>query len=90
MSFTGTFTNNGIYRSDPSTQSYQNLTLGPSGALIGETGDVFNVRGNLINNSTQNTIWDTHLSQVGFNALWRTSTRLDRHGTGARKRGVRR
>ncbi|HEV2969514.1 MAG TPA: autotransporter-associated beta strand repeat-containing protein [Pirellulales bacterium] len=50
------------------TIQYQNLTLGPSGALIGGLGDVFNVRGNLIDNSAQNTFWDTHLSRVGFNA----------------------
>src|SRR4051794_33713184 len=47
---------------------YQNLTIGPSGALIGGLGDIFNIRGNLTNNSTQNTVWDTHLSQIGFNA----------------------
>jgi autotransporter-associated beta strand protein len=66
--FDGTFTNNGIYTSDPSTQNFQNLTIGTNGALVGGLGDIFNVRGNLINNSTQNTVWDTHLSQVGFNA----------------------
>ncbi len=49
--------------------SYQNLTVGPSGALAGGLGEVFNVRGNLINNSTQNTVWDTHLAQIGFNAI---------------------
>src|SRR4051794_39666699 len=47
---------------------YQNLMIGPSGALIGGLGDIFNIRGNLTNNSTQNTVWDTHLSQIGFNA----------------------
>ena len=68
VSFNGTFTNDGIYRSDPSTQNYQNLTLGPNGALLGDMGDIFNVRGNLINNSTLAAVWDTHLSQIGFNA----------------------
>jgi fibronectin-binding autotransporter adhesin len=48
--------------------NYQNLTIGPNGALVGGLGDVFNVHGNLINNSTLNTDWDTHLSQIGFNA----------------------
>ncbi len=67
-SFTGTFTNNGIFNSDPSTQNFQNLTIGANGALVGGLGDIFNVRGNLINNSTQNAVWDTHLSQIGFNA----------------------
>ena len=51
-----------------STFQYQNLTIGPNGALIGGLGDIFNIRGNLINNSTQNTVWDTHLSQISFNA----------------------
>lgn len=48
--------------------NYNNLTIGPNGALVGSLGDVFNVRGNLINNSTLNTDWDTHLSQISFNA----------------------
>lgn len=50
------------------TVNYQNLMVGPNGALIGNLGDIFNIRGNFINNSTQSSVWDTHLSQVGFNA----------------------
>ena len=48
--------------------NYQNLTIGTNGVLIGNLGDVFNIHGNLFNNSIQNGVWDTHLSQVGFNA----------------------
>jgi fibronectin-binding autotransporter adhesin len=55
-------------RAVTSTFNFQNLTLGPSGALVGNLGDVFNIHGNLTSNSTQNVVWDTHLSQIGFNA----------------------
>ncbi|HKD36364.1 MAG TPA: hypothetical protein VKB78_06170, partial [Pirellulales bacterium] len=48
--------------------NYTNLTIGPNGALVGNLGDIFNIRGNLISDSMLNTVWDTHLAQISFNA----------------------
>ncbi len=47
--FAGTFTNNGTFVSDPATQFFGHLNIGPSGALQGGIGDVFVVNGNLTN-----------------------------------------
>jgi fibronectin-binding autotransporter adhesin len=68
-SFAGTFTNNGVFHSDPSTQSFTDLIMGSGGALVGGLGDVFNISGNFTNNSTNSSVWDTHQSQISFNAV---------------------
>jgi len=62
----GTFTNNGAYHSDPSTQVFASLTQGATGYLTGGTGDVFQVKGDFINGSTQNTLWNTALAALDF------------------------
>ncbi len=51
-----------------SVTNFQDLIIGPNGALVGSVGDVFNISGNLTNISIDDTTWDTHLSQLGFNA----------------------
>jgi hypothetical protein len=61
----GTFTNNGAYISDPSTQSFNNLIVGGSGYLIGETGDKFSISGNFIN-STKSGLWNTAQATLSF------------------------
>lgn len=43
---------NGTYVSDPSTQFFSELTITPTGALIGNQGDVFLVNGDLISAGT--------------------------------------
>ena len=67
VTFTGNFTENGAYISDPSTQNFTNLTIGSSGYLSGGSGDTWLVSGNFVNNSTQNTLWNTALSTLEFN-----------------------
>ncbi|HEY1932228.1 MAG TPA: ParB-like protein [Acetobacteraceae bacterium] len=57
--FGGTFTNNGTYASDPSVQTFNNLSIGTSGVIQASNGDLYNVGGNFINASTQNTAWNT-------------------------------
>ncbi|MBL8380623.1 MAG: autotransporter-associated beta strand repeat-containing protein [Burkholderiales bacterium] len=68
VNFTGSFTNNGVYLSDPSTQVFQDVTLGTQGALQGGVGDVFVVNGNMVNNSQANTLFDISLSKLSFSA----------------------
>ena len=66
VTFAGGFTDNGAYISDPATTSVTNLTVGPTGYLAGGVSDLWLVSGNFINNSTQNTLWNTSLSTLGF------------------------
>lgn len=66
VAWTGTFTNNGAYISDPSTQVFASLNIGSSGYLQGGASDVFDVLDNLVNDSTQNSLWSTGLSTLEF------------------------
>ena len=66
VTFAGNYTENGAFISDPATQNFVNLTVGSSGYLSGGSGDIWLVSGNFINNSTQNTLWNTALSTLGF------------------------
>ncbi|MBA2588838.1 MAG: PEP-CTERM sorting domain-containing protein [Alphaproteobacteria bacterium] len=59
VSFTGTFQNNGAYISDPSTQTFNNLSVGANGYIQAGAGDVFKVGGNFTNASTKNQLWYT-------------------------------
>lgn len=54
------------YVSDPSTNYFTDLTVGPSGYLVGGAGDVFSVSGNFTNNSTQDTLWNTGAAELRF------------------------
>lgn len=62
--FTGTFTNNGTYSSDPATQNFSDLAIGNNGVMLGGTGDIFNVSGNVSNDSTQSSAFDISGAQL--------------------------
>jgi hypothetical protein len=62
--FAGGFTNNGSYVSDPSVQSFGDLSIGSTGTLAGGAGDVFKVSGSFVNGSTQALAWDTHAASL--------------------------
>jgi len=66
VSYTGSFTNNGGYHSDPSTNIFTNLTVGVNGYLTGGLGDVFQMQGDYFNQSTQYTLWDTSKASLEF------------------------
>jgi hypothetical protein len=66
VSYTGSFTNNGGYHSDPSTNLFTSLTVGLNGYLTGGLGDVFQMQGNYFNQSTQYTLWDTSKASLEF------------------------
>jgi hypothetical protein len=64
--YTGTFTNNGAYISDPATQYFKDLIIGSNGYLAGQYNDHFYINGNFINKSTMNTNWNTMHSNLSF------------------------
>jgi hypothetical protein len=66
VTWAGSFTNNGSYTSDPVTQYFTNLTVTSSGYLVGGSGDKWSISGNFINKSTQDTLWNTALSDLVF------------------------
>jgi hypothetical protein len=65
-SFTGMFRNDGVYKSDPATNLYQDLINGETGVLQGGKGDVFSIAGNFINHALENTAWNTDLATLRF------------------------
>jgi hypothetical protein len=63
--YTGLFTNAGAYQSDPATNIFlSGLTVGSTGTFTGGAGDVFQIHGNFINGSTDNTGWDTDAASL--------------------------
>ena len=64
--YNGTFTNNGAYISDPSTQYFDDLIIGETGYLVGHHGDRFNFYGDFLNYSTMTFDWDTDKAYLGF------------------------
>jgi hypothetical protein len=66
VTFTGGFINNGAYISDPSVQTFSDLTIGSAGYLTGGAGDVFQISNNFVNQSTQNTLWNTVAATLQF------------------------
>jgi hypothetical protein len=65
-SYTGSFTNNGAYISDPSAQHFNDLIIGQNGYLKGGLADFFFVSGDFKNQSTMNTAWNTSFAYLGF------------------------
>lgn len=62
----GKFTDNGAYKSDPSENSFSDLSVGTTGYLQGGTGDVFSISGNFLNTSTQHLNWQTDAAELTF------------------------
>lgn len=65
IQYLGTFTNNGAYISDPSTQYFENLIIGENGYLQGGTGDRWVISGDFTSNSSSN-LWDTAQADLEF------------------------
>jgi hypothetical protein len=66
VTFAGTFTNDGAYISDPATNYFHALSIGANGYMQGGLGDNFFIETDLINSSTQNTLWNTNQALLGF------------------------
>lgn len=66
VNFTGDFSNNARYESDPSTNQFNNLSVGSDGYLVGGSGDTFIITGDFNNASSQNTLWNTANADLIF------------------------
>jgi uncharacterized protein with beta-barrel porin domain len=66
VQYSGVFTNDGAYLSDPATNHFNNLTVGANGYLSGGAGDQFIVTGNFLNASAQNNLWNTSNAGLEF------------------------
>ena len=66
VTFSGSFTNNGAYNTDPSNNYFTSLIVGSNGYLVGGTGDSFYVSQNFLNSSTQNLNWNTSGASLLF------------------------
>ncbi|MBI5394589.1 MAG: PEP-CTERM sorting domain-containing protein [Verrucomicrobia bacterium] len=66
--FYGSFYNNGIYFSDPATNTFGTLAVGPAGALIGGVGDEFVIGGDFLNDSTNNMTFGFRYAGLTFQA----------------------
>ncbi len=64
--FTGAFTNNGVMTSDPSTLKFGTLTEGANASVQLSAGDVYQISGDFLNQSTQNTSWNTSQATLEF------------------------
>jgi hypothetical protein len=66
--FLAPFVNNGVYTSDPSEQSFTDLTVGPDGALVGGLGDRFTLTGDFHSSSARPAVWQTDQAALEFAA----------------------
>jgi hypothetical protein len=69
VTFNGTFTNNGVYISDPSSNHFTSLIVNSDGYIVGGAGDNFIIGGNFLNYSEQNDNWDTALAYLTFTGI---------------------
>ena len=80
VEYTGSFTNNGAYHSDPSINVFNGLTVGTNGYLTGGLGDVFKMQGDFFNNSTYG-LWATSSAMLEFTASPSTTHQMTTMGT---------
>ncbi len=73
--YTGSFTNNGAYQNDLSTNVFNGLTVGTNGYLIGSSGDVFKMQGDFYNNSISG-LWATSAVMLEFTASSPTTYKM--------------
>ena len=66
VTWAGDFINSGAYISDPSTQSFTNLIVTPTGYLVGAAGDRWEISNDFINLSGMNFSWDTLAAALIF------------------------
>ena len=67
VTFAGNYTENGVFFSDPSDNYFTNLLVNETGYLLGGVGDNWYVSGDFINNSLQNTLWNTNHASLYLN-----------------------
>jgi hypothetical protein len=65
VTWTGTFKNDGIFLSDPSTLTFDDFIVGPDGCVIASQ-DTFIIKNNFENHCNRNTEWDTSKATLQF------------------------
>jgi hypothetical protein len=65
VEFTGTFTNRATLSSDPSTLTFNNLSVDSTG-VIKAMDDTYIINGNFLNNSARASEWDTTQAKLVF------------------------
>lgn len=66
LNVTGSITNFGTITLDPSKLTVQDLTIGATGVMTAAAGDALAVLGDFINDSVQNTLWNTDGAELDF------------------------
>jgi hypothetical protein len=66
VNITGTYTGSGAYISDPSINRFGNVVVTGNGYFVGGPGDVFEVEGDFVNQSTNNVAWNTEQAILKF------------------------
>ena len=66
VTFTGTYTENGSFVSDPADNNFDDLVLGSTGALQGGLGDRFFIVGDLLSSSELSVLWGTENAELRF------------------------
>ena len=66
VEFTGTFTNNGAYNSDPSTTKAIDIVIGSTGYFVGGVGDKWIISNDFKNQSAQDALWSTGFATLQF------------------------
>ena len=84
--FGGTFIVSGTLASDPSTLTFDDLSIDPTGHIQAAPGDLYKIGGDFLNHSTQNTQWDTSKALLEFTGL--TGTLHDLLLTGSDLGGI--
>jgi fibronectin-binding autotransporter adhesin len=66
VTFSGTYTENGGFISDPSDNHFEDIILGDTGYLVGGEGDRFFVTGDLLSSSSVLGDWETLAAELIF------------------------
>jgi len=66
VKWSGTFTNKGSYKSDPSENFFDTLIIESTGFLEGGAGDLFSIAGDFFNSSVQSSLWQTLAATLEF------------------------
>ena len=66
VTFGGGFVNNGTLITDPNTMNFTDWTNNGTASVVAAAGDVFNVSGDLLGNTANNTGWDTDEAILRF------------------------
>jgi hypothetical protein len=66
VEYYGSFTNDGAYTSQNSSNVLQDLVVGTAGYMVGGSTDTFDIKGDFQIHSFENTQWDTAASSLSF------------------------